>query len=467
MKSHRPDEIILNGILDSIPGLLFINDEGIITYVNRQMEEYKGRTYDEMVGEHITKFFPYTKMVDTLLNGYDERVVLYQGEESTSKEFCEASVHRLIRKDGKVLGCVTYDMFQDLEGLEQFISMYTSLDDRIKYADEKSRKYRTTKYSINDIIGVSGVIVQMKEKIQRAAKSNSIVLIEGETGSGKELVAHSIHNLSKRFMNPFVEMNISGVPETLLEAELFGYEPGAFTGASKSGKIGKFEQANRGTLFIDEIETMSMATQPKLLRALQEKEIERLGGNQKIHMDVRIIAATNRDLEEMIEKGEFREDLFYRLDVVRIDVPPLRERKVDIPLLAEDFLSKFNQVMETNIQGITPEAMEKLKTYEWPGNVRELRNVIERAMNEKITGYIDDDDISFSGVSAKNASGLADVNKKFMNSTHPIEEAKRYAEKNMILSALKESNGNRTQAAKLLNISRPLLYQKMERLGIK
>ena len=455
---------MLDFAVDAIPGLLCMDTNGTITYVNKQMEFYKGHTAEEMIGKNIKEFFPYTLMMDTLENQIDNRVVLYQGDGITSKDLAESSYHKLIYEDGKITGLMTYDLFQNVEELEKFISMYIQLNDNIKYTDESLQKFKTTKYSIDDILGISPAVTKVKKEIMKAAARNSTVLITGETGTGKEMVAQSIHSLSKRFMNSFVELDSSAVPESLIESELFGYVKGSFTGASALGQIGKFEAANRGTLFIDEIESLSMSVQPKLLRVLQEKEIQRIGSNTTIPVDVRIICATNQNLEKLVQEDKFRSDLYYRLDVINIHMPPLRNRKEDIPLLTEDFISKFNAVLETDITGVSAAAMKKLQDYDWPGNVRELKNVIERAMNETNSGVIKEPSITFSRLEPQGQLNI--LGKDYIHSDNPIEDAKRAAEAEVILDALNACGGNKSKAAKLLKIPRPLLYQKMNRLGI-
>ena len=455
---------MLDFAVDAIPGLLCMDTNGTITYVNKQMEFYKGHTAEEMIGKNIKEFFPYTLMMDTLENQIDNRVVLYQGDGITSKDLAESSYHKLIYEDGKIIGLMTYDLFQNVEELEKFISMYIQLNDNIKYTDESLQKFKTTKYSIDDILGISPAVTKVKKEIMKAAARNSTVLITGETGTGKEMVAQSIHSLSKRFMNSFVELDSSAVPESLIESELFGYVKGSFTGASVLGQIGRFEAANRGTLFIDEIESLSMSVQPKLLRVLQEKEIQRIGSNTTIPVDVRIICATNQNLEKLVQEDKFRSDLYYRLDVINIHMPPLRNRKEDIPLLTEDFISKFNAVLETDITGVSAAAMKKLQDYDWPGNVRELKNVIERAMNETNSGVIKEPSITFSRLEPQGQLNI--LGKDYIHSDNPIEDAKRAAEAEVILDALNACGGNKSKAAKLLKIPRPLLYQKMNRLGI-
>lgn len=458
------DKEMMNLMLECIPGLLCIDTESKITYVNDKMLKFRGCTREEMLGRHIREFFPYTKMVESLENRMEKRLALYQGKEAFSVDKVECSLHYLLKKDGRVLGLMTYDLFQDLPELEQFLQMYIDLDDAIKYYRNELKQYRTTKYSIDDIIGVSPAITKVKTEIRNAAATNSTVLITGETGTGKELIAHSIHSLSKRCMNSFVKLSITNLPESLVESELFGYESGSFTGAGKTGKPGRFEVADKGTLFIDEIETLPANIQPKLLRVLQEKEIDKIGRNDSIPVDVRIISATNVDLEQMVLENKFRKDLYYRLEVIKINMPPLRERKEDIPYLVDHYIEKYNFTLGTSITGISREGIRRLQLYDWPGNVRELKNVLERAMSNRRNGRIEVESLEFSRFLRPDA--VAEEHLDFKKTENPIEEAKRKAEADIIRRALAASEGNKTKAAELLNISRPLLYQKMARLSI-
>ena len=464
------DKDFMEMMLECIPGLLCIDNDGKITYVNEKMLKYKNCTSEQMIGKHIKKFFPYTHMIENMENEKDT-IAFYQGN-VTSKDDVEASVHYVLRKDGKRIGLMTYDIFQELKEFEQFVRMYGELDDKIKYYREELKEYRMTKYSIEDIVGQSEQIKKLKADIKNAAKTSSTVLITGETGTGKELVAHSIHDLSKRRSNKFVKLNITNLPPSLIESELFGYEAGSFTGAVKSGKKGRFEEADNGTLFIDEIETLPLEMQPKLLRVLQEREIERIGNNESIQINVRIISATNEKLEELVKERKFRKDLFYRLEVVRINVPSLRERKEDIRLLAEHFIREYNMTLGTNVTGITDAAVVKLESYDWPGNVRELKNVIERAMGAANNNMVDSDSIQIASIvdnSALGRGGTAAVPHSYFDfeGESPIEEAKRQAEIAVITEALARAEGNKKRAAEMLKIARPLLYQKMDRLKIE
>ena len=351
-----------------------------------------------------------------------------------------------------------YDFVQASESLYDLANDYIMfLDEHIGEPGAKKYEITSAKYSINSIIGKSEAVEKLKRDIVNAAKSESTVLISGETGTGKELVAHSIHNLSRRSRYNFVRVNTAGIPENLAESELFGYEEGSFTGAKKKGKAGKFELADRGTLFLDEIHQMSKDVQPKLLRVLQEHEVEKIGSDKNIPVDVRVIASTNLNLAELVRNGEFREDLFYRLYVVPVNVPPLRERLEDIELLTDHLIGMFSRKVGRPIRVSGDEVYSKLRHYRWPGNVRELQNVIERAVTFSDGGVITEDDIVFP---------MQTDDYKILDSESPIEEVKKKAERQLIVEALAKCGQNKTEAAKLLKISRPQIYQKMKRLGL-
>ena len=304
-------------------------------------------------------------------------------------------------------------------------------------------------------IGESVQIRKIKDTISRIATTNSSVLITGESGTGKEVVARSIHEQSTVSSGPFVAINIGGVPENLLESELFGYEKGAFTGAA-GRKIGMFELANGGTLFLDEIGDMPYALQVKILRVLQEKCITRLGGTEPIPINARIVCATNKDLEALVREGKFREDLFFRLNVVRIHIPPLRERKDDIPLLCAWIIKKLNINMGRHFSGLTPDAMEKLKNYDFYGNIRELENILERAAIFSDGDLISEDNIELRG------DVLGHVKKPAEESVSTEGMSLKEIEKQSIERALRRWEGNRTKAANELGITRRTLITKIE-----
>ena len=312
---------------------------------------------------------------------------------------------------------------------------------------------------LDRLIGESAEMLRIKGIIARAATSSATVLITGESGTGKEVVAREIHGQSNVKDGPFIPINIGGVPENLLESELFGYEKGAFTGAS-ARKIGMFELASGGTLFLDEIGDMPLSLQVKILRVLQEKKMTRLGGTETIPINARIVAATNKNLEEMVKDGSFREDLFYRLNVVRIEIPPLRERREDIPLLAAYIIKKLSRDMSSRITGFTPEAVEMLKIHNFYGNVRELENIIERAMIFSDSETIDVKDLDLR------SSVSRDMEKKEDLRTLSDAKSLRDLERDAIVAALHRWEGNRTKASEELGISRRTLISKIKEYGI-
>ena len=315
-------------------------------------------------------------------------------------------------------------------------------------------------YSFGNIVGKSAKMLQLFETIKKISDYKASVLIFGESGTGKEMVARSLHYNSSRANEPFVAVNCGAIPETLLESELFGHERGAFTDAKKE-KRGSFEMAHQGTLFLDEVGETSPSAQVKLLRALQEGEVKRVGSEQPLFVDVRIIAATIKDLTRAVAEGRFREDLFYRLNVLPLHLPPLRERKEDIPLLVDHFIQKYNQRHRLNLQGVTEGSLARLLEYPWPGNVRELENAIERAMiltlGEKIESGSLPSEVLGEGAPWK---------KEIWGEELSIKKASRIMEEELIRRALKKTKGNRTQAVRLLEISHPALLSKMKEYGI-
>jgi DNA-binding NtrC family response regulator len=341
------------------------------------------------------------------------------------KPFCPERAELLIEKLVEHQGLI-----------EENISLHQKLEER---------------YRFENIIAKSPKMQQVIEVIKVVAKSNATVLITGETGTGKELVAQAIHSQSHRRGKPFVAISCAALPESLLESELFGHEKGAFTGAYAQKK-GKFEVANRGTLFLDEIGEMSANIQVHLLRVLEEKRFTRVGGNEPIKVDVRVISATNRDMKEAVASRQFREDLYYRLNVVNIELPPLRERKEDIPLLAQHFLKKFALDNHKEVTGFSPEATDFLLRYDWPGNIRELENAIERAVI----------------LAKKPIIELADLPQQKLVAAQQIslEKNLKQVEKEHIRNVLAETKGNYTEAARILGISRMTLYNKAKAYGL-
>jgi DNA-binding NtrC family response regulator len=313
------------------------------------------------------------------------------------------------------------------------------------------------RYHYDNIVARGEKMQAVLALVERVAPTNSTVLLGGESGVGKDLIARAIHQHSHRASGPFIKINSTAIPENLLESELFGYEKGAFSGASSS-KPGKFELADKGTLFLDEIGDVPPAIQVKLLRVLQEREFERLGGTKTLKVDVRLIAATNRDLRAALEDGTFREDLYYRLNVVAIDIPPLRDHKEDIPALANFFLEKFSRESAKPVRGITPAAMKLLMDFHWPGNVRELENILERGVTLSSGATLDAADIHLDSASARSAAGSAAALPDGMTLDQWEEQA--------IREALRRANGNKSQAARALGLSRNALRYRLSKMGV-
>ncbi|MCS7043540.1 MAG: sigma-54 dependent transcriptional regulator [Bryobacteraceae bacterium] len=329
-------------------------------------------------------------------------------------------------------------------------------EENAQLREELGRRYR-----IENVIGTGPKMQEVLAAVMRVAPTRTTVLLCGESGVGKDLIARVIHHLSPRATQPFVKINCTTIPENLMESELFGYEKGAFTGATAS-RPGKFEQADRGTVFLDEIGDVPPAVQVKLLRVLQDREFERLGSNRTRQIDVRVIAATNADLRRALEEGNFREDLYYRLNVFPITIPPLRERREDIPLLAERFLRKFAAETGSRVESISPEAMRKLVEYHWPGNVRELENVIERSLLYADGKVLLPEHIHLDYAPRRAVNGQAAAN-GFLPEGMTLEQY----EQHLIREALRRAGGNKSQAARLLGLTRNALRYRLSQMGLE
>jgi DNA-binding NtrC family response regulator len=349
----------------------------------------------------------------------------------------------------------------EIEEMEVKIAKALELK-RLKHELDYLRGTQSDIYDFDRIVGSSGALQRVLDIVRKVAKSNTTVLIRGETGTGKELIAGAIHHNSLRASRNFVKVNCAALQENLLESELFGHEKGAFTGADKQ-RIGRFEQADGGTLFLDEIGDMSPSTQAKILRVLQEHEFERLGGTRTLRVDVRLIAATNRDLPAMVQSGQFREDLYYRLNVVSIEMPPLRERKDDIVPLANAFIRRFTGELKKKIEGLETDAQKLLMRYNWPGNIRELENTIERAMLLAEGRAIAAGDLRLGEASTTSGGREHAPVVKIPPTGIPLEEIER----NALIEALKMSNWVQKDAAELLSISPRVMNYKIKTLGIE
>jgi transcriptional regulator with PAS, ATPase and Fis domain len=374
--------------------------------------------------------------------------------------------------DGELVGAFGTVMFRSPEEWRDYNRKIQPLLQELKFYKTKFESELKSKYSFDDIIGNSPSFIAVKQFAERISVSQSGVLLLGESGTGKELFAHAIHNNSTRAAFPFVPINCASIPDHLLESELFGYEEGAFTGAKRGGKKGQLYVANYGTIFLDEIGDMPLGMQSKLLRVLQEKEIQRIGSQKTIPIDVRVIAATHRDLEKMVLEGKFRSDLYYRLNVIKIEIPSLRKRTEDIVPIALSLLKKLEKKFNRRGIELSEKASERLKLHSWPGNIRELENVLERALNVldgkmidifHLPLYLRDIDPGQQGFKDSVVSFSVEKREEIKS----LKEEIAIAEKSTILRAINASGGNKVEAARLLQISKTTLYDKCKLHNIK
>ena len=447
----------------------YIDKRGIYRYVNREWQEKTGIPYNEAIGKKVGDILSGSEAIKAMKTKKDISGVMYY-RTYKGREYTAFTKYRPVRReDGAICGCLAESIFENMGEAASFVLKFSKIHEREgKTAPNVSSK---GKYTIDNILGVSDATERLKEQIILAADTNAACLIEGETGTGKELVAHAIHNLSSRNSFPFIRVNCSAIPENLMESEFFGYEEGSFTGSVKGGRKGKFEAADHGSIFLDEINAMSMTLQPKLLRVLQEHEIERVGGTESIPVDTRIIAASNIPLSELIKKGEFRQDLYYRLNIIHITIPPLRDRIEDIEVLTQAFIDRYNVEFGRNVSGITNESLNYLKSRPWPGNIRELQNNVERAMVVCTGDTLKLEDFTKFGEQdspvhiQEEKSGSHDTQKKYVESVS-LSDVKREIEKQTIIEVLNKCGNNKSEAARELKISRTLLYRKLKKYNI-
>lgn len=449
---------ILFHAIKSMYYTIVTDEKARVIFLSKNYEELLNIKPDDYIGRPVQEIVENSEIPRVLKTRKEEIGHLF-----TLKDGLTVVCNRIpIIDKGVLYGVISSATFYDLNKVSPLNNQIEELKkENMEYKKRINELYSKQQYSINQVIGDSDKISDIKNTVVKFANSNLTFLITGETGTGKEVFASAIHNLSSRKNENFVKINCAAIPKDLLESELFGYEPGSFSGALKNGKIGKFELANHGTLLLDEIGEMPLALQSKILRVLQENELERVGGIKTIKLDVRIICSTNQKIEEQVEKGLFRRDLFYRINVVEINLPPLRERLEDIRPLSKFFIDKTNVSYGLGITGLKKEVYALFNEYKWEGNVRELQHVLERACVTAGSGplKLEHFDFLLSRIYKKDRIKNDKLNDSLNNITAEVEKEK-------IIKTLIETKGNKTSAAKLLNIDRSSLYNKLKKYNI-
>lgn len=440
-------------------GAIAVDTSCRITWINKSYAQLLGLSKaSDAIGHKVGRIIPHTRMPEVIETGRPLVLDIMEHHEQ------QLVVTRLpfYDENEEIVGAVAFVLYDDLQPLTPLVSKFRRLHQDLAAARKAlASQSRGTRYNLTDFIGASPAALEVKRRTRLASGRDVPVLLLGETGTGKEVLAQAIHSASARAEKSFVGVNVAAVPENLLEAEFFGVAPGAYTGADRRSRDGKFQLANGGTLFLDEVGDMPLPMQAKLLRALQEGEIEALGSNRVTRVDVRVIAATSQNLEAMIAEGRFRSDLYYRLNVLEICIPPLRERVADLGVLSEALLGEICDGQGQRSE-ITDSGVAALASYHWPGNIRELRNVLERAMTMAEADDLLDADAIFKVLPRGAENPQAPATVAF---TRPLARVVAEAEAEAIEQALVACRGNRTRAARLLGISRSVLYEKLARMS--
>ena len=453
---------LLELAMSSLPTGLFICDrDGIIRFINDAYANYLRIRPEEALGRHITDFIPDSGIPAVIASGEPD-LGAWRSIQGSERKLLVNRIP-LRDQDGLVIGAFSLTLFDTPEQIQALLQRVDLLDKKVNSYARRIKSALRASHTINSILGNSPAITVFKSYLLHYARTESPVLILGATGTGKELAASAIHMASNRPDGPFVSINCAAIPKELFESEVFGYVPGAFSGAHKDGKIGQIELADQGTLFLDEVGELTPELQVKLLRVLQEHRFERVGGNEEIEVDIRIVAATNKDLMPLVQAGTFREDLYYRLNVVHIPIPPLRERREDIPLLVAHFAEKAAKENGIPPKTFSTEALNHLSGYEWPGNIRQLQNVVERCLVlvpgdvitlEDLPAEIRDEEAQF-----KSAVDLLPVQLDLADTLERIEAA-------LIRRALVRADFVQAKAAELLGISKSLMQYKLKKYSI-
>ena len=447
---------LFEGLDGMCEGAIIVDrDARIIWLSDKYATKLKLATADEAIGKVVEDVIPNSLMREVVRTGEPIMLDIMQfGEESFV-------VMRVPVKDerGRVIGAAGFMLFDRLQSLQPMVSKFQRLETQLADIRKSLAEERRVKYTFSNFLGSSPAAMEAKRHARRAAQVDTTVLLLGETGTGKEVLAQAIHSASPRAHGPFIAVNVAAIPDTLLEAEFFGASASAYTGADRRGRDGKFVLANGGTLFLDEVGDMPMGVQAKLLRVLQEKEVEPLGSNRVAKVDVRVIAASSVDLRQMVSMGRFRSDLYYRLSVLPIELPPLRERIADLELLTDNILEEIARRSGRPQREVTPTALAVLSAYGWPGNVRELRNILEQVTLNSDSPRLSAEE--FTLVLPRVASPLRAGDRATLRLADVVADAERSA----IRSALAAAEGKKILAAELLGISRATLYQKLSILA--
>jgi transcriptional regulator with PAS, ATPase and Fis domain len=442
-------------------GTVIIDRDARIVWINERYATRLGaKSAADAIGKAIEEVIPSSLMRKVVTSG---QPILLDLMETNGTTFV---VTRVPLKDerGEIIGAAGFALFDTVQSLKPLFAKLEAIQQELAVARKRLAEERRAKYTFSNFIGASPVCMEVKRQARRAAQLDATVLLLGETGTGKELLAHAIHASSARAEKPFVGVNVAAIPETLLETEFFGAVSGAYTGADKRGRKGKFEVADGGTLFLDEIGDMPLLLQSKLLRVLQEQEFEAVGSNQVKSIDVRVIAATSVDLHKKVEQGLFRADLYYRLNVLAIRVPPLRERTADMGALCENILEQIEHRTGMAHLELTPDAIERLGHYRWPGNIRELRNVLEKAAMLSDKNWLSAQDLE--GVLPKDAGSRPGAAAAAAGSLSSYAEAVEEFEREFLSNALSVAHGKVDEAAKILGLARATLYRKLKAHGL-
>lgn len=451
--------MVIEGLIES-PHLAYVivDKNANITFINQTYLDILERKREECIGRPILELTSHSLLPEVLKTGK-----IYKADYWPVNGRDLVVSRQPIIKNGEIIGAIGQSVVLDMSGAKILTRKLEQIERELNiYKDEVWSIYNA-RWQFRDLTGDSTEFSMTKDMARQFAATSSTLLITGESGTGKELFAQAIHNASCRCSGPFIRINCAALPENLLESELFGYEEGAFTGAKKGGKPGKFELAKGGTIFLDEIGDMPLTMQTKLLSVLQERVVERVGGNSPIPINARIVAATNRDLEDLVAKREFREDLYYRLNVVRLRIPPLRKRMDDLPLLVHDLLTRINRNLETSVNRISASALQLLQRYSWPGNIRELENLLERAVNlASMNSETCLNPDHFPSLSVEDVKQIKIPHELQQGLTETVE----MIEKEIITQALNKTGGNRTKTAKALGIHSSALYRKLEKYGL-